>query len=770
MGYVRCMLAAGLWLLCTVSLYGQYNRSENNVWAFGTRAGLDFNSGAPVPLVTAMHTEEGTASVCDAQGALLFYTNGDTVWNRNHAIMPNGAALAPGTQIYSTTQAAVIVPVYGQPDRWYVFTLGASWYAGSLPPGNSALSYSVVDMTLDNGLGDVVPGMKNIPLDQYLSERMITVPGTDCRIWLVAQTRDSFFKAWAITEAGLNTTPVVSRAGFVYPDPMNENAHLAGVLKVTQDGRKLAGVYGEASRYFPAHYPIASAPGIQLFDFDPATGIVSNAQTLTTDPGIYYGAAFSPDNSKLYVCVSYVTSIDILQYDLNAGPLIPYSRLQIATNTNAGRFISDIRLAPDGRIYIPADRTIFDRINMPDLRGSACQYERNAVSLPAGVELRSGLPNQVNLFPVADSIYTAHDVPFCYRDSQLLYAPPGAIGHRWQDGSRDSFFVVRDTGTYVVQSLRHCVFLSDTFRVLFPDTVFSRTDTTLCPGRALLLTAPQGRDEYLWDNLAGTPERAVDTPGSYYVYSSRLCQPYVDSFNVRAADIRTDLPGDTVVCDSPPVTLKLNVPGAAYRWPDGSTGDTWQVPGDGSYRVAVTKDGCTQEDSIRVTFVPVAQRLGNDTTICRGDRLTLHANVPAGASVTWSDGSTAPAYTTGDTGLHWVTVQLAPCTVSDTLHLASEACSCRLFIPDAFTPNGDGRNDFFRPVFEAGCPVNDYTLYVYNRWGILVYEDTDPASGGWDGTWNGAPATVGVYMYYASFRHGSRQVQETRKGDLTLVR
>src|SRR5690606_22657917 len=94
--------------------------------------------------------------------------------------------------------------------------------------------------------------------------------------------------------------------------------------------------------------------------------------------------------------------LELLQYDLNAGSLIPHSRLQIGTTTNSNAFIADIRLGPDGKIYVPSAYNRFDRVNLPNLRGAACQYEYNALTIPAApnMGIANGLPNMINIFPI----------------------------------------------------------------------------------------------------------------------------------------------------------------------------------------------------------------------------------------------------------------------------------------------------------------------------------------------------------------------------------
>src|SRR5690348_7747292 len=90
-------------------------QKENNIWCFGNTAGLDFNSGSPVAfsgVQIAAGGQEGCSSIADATGSLLFYTDGLSVWNKNHLQMPNGFGLLGH---YSTSEGALIVPQPGSP-------------------------------------------------------------------------------------------------------------------------------------------------------------------------------------------------------------------------------------------------------------------------------------------------------------------------------------------------------------------------------------------------------------------------------------------------------------------------------------------------------------------------------------------------------------------------------------------------------------------------------------------------------------------------------
>ncbi len=143
-----------LFFLCAISSYAQ---KQANIWYFGDNAGVNFNSGSPVALLNGqMSILEGCASIADYNGNLLFYTDGNKIWNRNHAVMQNGTGLMGDN---SSTQSAVIVPHPSDQNIYYVFTVDAC--QNGLANG---IRYSKVDMTLASGMGAVVTTEKNILL------------------------------------------------------------------------------------------------------------------------------------------------------------------------------------------------------------------------------------------------------------------------------------------------------------------------------------------------------------------------------------------------------------------------------------------------------------------------------------------------------------------------------------------------------------------------------------------------------------------------------
>ncbi|MCW3121704.1 MAG: hypothetical protein JWQ38_1196 [Flavipsychrobacter sp.] len=363
-------------------LQAQYNSNQNKIWAFGSSAGLTFKSGVPVPIKTGMFNNEGCATVCDTGANLLFYTNGKKVWDNTNTVMPGGTAIVPFSTA-SATQGALIIPDPGSSKKYYVFSIEE----GENYPSNHAaprIMYSIVDMALNSGKGDLVTGSTGILLDTVVSEKSIAIPGNDGNIWLIDHARDtSLFYAYDITATGLSHTPVVSHAGSM----SGFFSYLIGVLKASHDWKKIVCTSSSTA---------GSKKGLELYDFDRATGVVSNCMVIDTTSS-YYGAEFSPDNTKLYVhhypapLSNFIEQFDVT---LSTPAAILASKVVL---TPSGRGSSDLKLAPDGKIYMNEMDALYtpylDCITSPNLAGLSCGYISDAITLASGSNCELGLPN-----------------------------------------------------------------------------------------------------------------------------------------------------------------------------------------------------------------------------------------------------------------------------------------------------------------------------------------------------------------------------------------
>ncbi len=352
------------------------SQHDFDVWYFGDGVGIDFRATPPrVDTNFALEQLEGTAVACDPDtGDLLFYTDGDSVLDKRHRVMPNGRGLFGH---WSAAQSALIVPQPGSPGTFYIFTADQEGNEVGAPRG---INYSVVDITLRGGLGDVTE--KNHSLLRNGSERLraVRVCGED-KYWIISHTLGTNeFVCWPITYSGLGVA-VVSRAGL----PLGSGPQL-GVVVASHDGRRLA----MTSRLDPR---------VELFDFDPSTGTVSGGIVIYTGPGLPYDAAFSPNDSKLY----FGASETLYQCDVTGNATsIVQSLVQInsAATWDSNRKFFGLEEAPGNVIYVVANdiysggrlQPWLCAIQAPDEAGTMSQFRQNVLQIP-GRRLKIGLPN-----------------------------------------------------------------------------------------------------------------------------------------------------------------------------------------------------------------------------------------------------------------------------------------------------------------------------------------------------------------------------------------
>ncbi len=481
---------------------------QGNIWIFGNHAGLSFNTSPPQGFSGGqINNLEGCATISDSNGNLLFYTDGMTIWNKNHQVMETGLM---GHN--SSTQSGVIVPHPVSPDTFYVFTIDAT--QNYLQNG---LRYTLVDMTLNNGLGDVPAGQKNIPLTPSgvkLAEKITAVRHCNNRdIWVIAHgyTRNPSnagkkFYAFLITPAGVDTSAVVSTVGTEHKGGTNNGyGNSRGYMKASPDGRKIAVAitYDGCNYSFPNATPTwcpNSCGAVEVFDFNYTTGVVSNPVKLTGNLKGVYGLEFSPNGNVLYASgwSAYGGPNSIWQWNLAAGSAsaIQNSMTTIVNLSSSTNGFGAMQLASDGKIYITRNNaTYLSVINYPDKLGTSCGFSltgpsvspnRGRYGLPTfvqsyfnpntGFSYSNNYEDEVTRFLIADSIridsvfWKFNDPNASQPDTSTKYNPT---------------FKFSDTGTYnvllviyrcnIVDSIIHQVIIYPR-----PNTAFHINDTAQC--------------------------------------------------------------------------------------------------------------------------------------------------------------------------------------------------------------------------------------------------------------------------------------------------
>lgn len=355
-------------------------------WYFGDKAGLDFSSGNPVAVTNSQmdFVLEGCVSISDTSGNLLFYSDGWKVWNKNHQVMPNGTGLI----IYGapTTSQILAVPKPENTNIYYIFSLGYDSTGFDVE-----WRYTIVDMTLQGGLGDVV-SKRNFLCNNATETITAVKHANNNDIWIITMQRNTnSFYSYLLTNTGLNTTPAISNAG-----PSTDRMIY---LEASPDGTKLAVAF--------------AFNGPEILDFDKATGIVSNSIIFPPLSGqsASYGPEFSPDNKKLYfvymleITPAVTWTNPVYQIDLTGtSSQILNSKVLLdsfivsdsfAANFN-DNFTSALQLGPDYKIYgAKYTRSKVSVINSPNTLGVGCNFIDSAVYLQGKI-CYFGLPNFMN--------------------------------------------------------------------------------------------------------------------------------------------------------------------------------------------------------------------------------------------------------------------------------------------------------------------------------------------------------------------------------------
>jgi gliding motility-associated-like protein len=226
---------------------------------------------------------------------------------------------------------------------------------------------------------------------------------------------------------------------------------------------------------------------------------------------------------------------------------------------------------------------------------------------------------------------------------------------------------------------------------------------------------------------------------------------------------------DSILCQGGDKILNAGQDYSQYVWNDGSTNATLTVTKPGKYWVAVTdQHGCMASDTTEISAIalPPSGFLAHDTVFCQFSKFTIQPSQTYD-NYLWSDLSTGPSLTIYQPGTYRLQVTDSNhCTGTDSIVITEKQCLEDIIVPNAFTPNGDGKNELFRPIVLEN--LSAYRFAVYDRWGEMVFE-TSEILRGWDGKFRGAASPTGVYVWYCQYQPNG-QVEKVKKGTVVLIR
>lgn len=530
-------------ILCLLYCNTIIAQKQANNWYFGKNAAITFNTSTPSALSnSAMSTNEGVATISDTSGLLLFYTNGLTIYNRNHNAMSNGTGLL-GDAI--SAQSAIIVPMPGNDSLYYVFTI-PDWQNSS----SNYFRYSIVDMKRSNGLGSVV--VKNRLINTVSKEQITAVNHADgYRVWIIThEVGSNKFFSYLLSDTGLSVQAVVSPTGMRYA-----GNNRFGYLKSSHNGKLLCTTLGGGY----------SDTTIQLFDFNPNNGVVSNPRSLAWS-GVQssaYSCEFSYKDSFLYTAS--FNGADIYQYHLRSSnaATIRSTRTVISSGSNTK---GCIQMGPDKKIYVCQSNTSdMAVIHAPDSLGSNSRFQNNYISLGGGRLARIGLPNFIQSFILDNDFNYSRN---CINDTAL-------------------FITVRK--------------ISDSVHWNFGDTLSGKLN---------------------FSNRKDSAKHIYKKPGKYIVRMISFLRTKRDTV-IKEIEIKLVDPWigfDTLYCNTPVFTkvLSSNRNYLEYKWSTGKKNKKDTITSPGKYILRVIDSSyCRLSDTVIISSVRTKARISaSDTALC----------------------------------------------------------------------------------------------------------------------------------------------------------
>ncbi|MEZ5018044.1 MAG: gliding motility-associated C-terminal domain-containing protein [Flavipsychrobacter sp.] len=382
----------------------------------------------------------------------------------------------------------------------------------------------------------------------------------------------------------------------------------------------------------------------------------------------------------------------------------------------------------------------------------------------------------------ASNIDIIKDTTICQNDTLTLDASSsGGTTYIWNTGATTSSIKVTQANKYWVQASGGtlCGTASDTATIskaALP-TVDLDSFINKCAGTQIKLenknTNPSGAT-FLWsDATTAATNEFIGSPsksGTYWLEVNNNGCIGADTVKIQIDPVPAVYLGpDTTICNSISYTLNAGPQdsGTIYQWNTNSADSAITLTQSGTYAVTVVnKFGCTVADTVVFNSVEGPKLdLGNDTTLCYGEEITLYAGITkVPVTYVWSDSSLKDRLKVKTPGQYTLYAFSSCGLARDDIYI--DFYNCELWFPSAFTPNNDGRNDVAK-VLGNITEVTNFELGIFNRWGNRVFYTID-INEGWDGSYKGKALSMDAFYYYIKYKFRGRD--EIMKGSVTILR
>ncbi len=677
-------------------------QKQFNNWYFGIQVGLNFNTNPPQVLTNG---RGNSIEGC----AAISDRNGNLLFYSNGVRVINKLheTMKSGDAILgdlSSTSNVLIVPQLTNDSLFYLFTIGAA------NQGLKGFKYSVINMKKEGGLGEVVQKNNFIDLDCY--EKLAAVRHCNKKdVWITIKKWDTDeYHSYLLTASGLNLVPVISHTGLVINGIPN---NAIGALKFSADGTKLAAVHSFQNDV------------VELMNFDNTTGVISNPVVfkpnsfLATLTGIY-GAEFSPDGKLLYISSNNVATepATLYQFDIssmNAATILATKQIIAQPYPWFG---GALQRGPDNKIYYAMWKdTSISVIENPNVYGPGCNFNYNKILLSKTITD----PSQFGLPSFISSDLDIQNVPYdfirlggdCrnFNVNFMINRTSGIDSVKWDFGDGQQSGLYNPSHQYLAQGNY------DVSLIIYSvDCDGNKTETI-----------------------------------NHEVFLSTAVSDF--------------LPADTIMCTYKNFILKTSTVAQKYLWNTNAVTQSITVSAPGLYWLELESDGCISRDSVVLNVKPsLSVNLGKDTSVCVSKPVILNADV-TGVQYLWNTGDISQSIQITKPGVYWVDVSSNDkCAASDTVMV--QWGDCDLYLPNAFSPNGDGKNENFGLI--NGINTNSFSLKIYNRYGEIIFNSSDQYKK-WDGNFKNKPSPIGLYPWVLTYKNKLGYLQ-TEKGTVLLIR
>lgn len=369
----------------------------------------------------------------------------------------------------------------------------------------------------------------------------------------------------------------------------------------------------------------------------------------------------------------------------------------------------------------------------------------------------------------------------CNNDSVMLNASPDFVRYNWQpeisqvqinDSTINVFPSITTDYSVTAHTYWGCE-MKDTVKIIaaMSPKINLGSDTSMCEGSIIDIDAGKGFVNYLWNDGSTNSFKQIKTAGTYFVNA-------VDSNGCASSDTidllhiypkpSINIHQKRILCREQSDILKPGV-FTWYLWQDGSSSSNFKVESAGKYWVKVMNDnGCSNSDTVVISNVvqPPSHFIIQDTVVCQYETIQLKP-VKSFSSYLWSTSSSTSSISVNSPGSYWLEViDNNGCKAKEYINVSAESCPMQIFFPSAFTPNGDGKNDLFKPAVKG--LLEQYEFSIFNRWGQKIFSTNDFLNG-----WNGKTGNIiqdgGTFIWMCRYQFKD-QKPKMETGSFILIR